>query len=138
MELICQSLEQLPSVAKEIITKYSNARVFALYGAMGAGKTTLINALCNHIGTIEKANSPSYAIINEYLTHNGHEVFHFDFYRIKNIEEVFDLGYEDYFYSGNYCFIEWPEKVENLLPPGHIKIQITDKNGIRVIHGPSL
>lgn len=133
MEFLCDSVEQLPQIAEQIINATGNARVFAFYGTMGAGKTTLIRELCKVLNTSENANSPSFAIINEYTIQNSTSVYHFDFYRIKNESEAFDLGYEDYFYSGNYCFIEWPEKIESLLPPDHVTISIEDLGGQRKI-----
>lgn len=133
MEFLCESLKQLPQIAEQILQMNGEARVFAFYGTMGAGKTTLIRELCNCLKTSEEANSPSFAIINEYTLQNNSSVYHFDFYRIKNESEAFDLGYEDYFYSGNYCFIEWPEKIESLLPENHIIVTIEDIEGKRKI-----
>ena len=111
--------------AKKLIDQYPSSRVFAFYGKMGAGKTTFIKVLCHHLGAIDIVQSPSFAIINEYQTNSGESLFHFDFYRIKKMEEAFDIGYEDYFYSGSYCFIEWPELIEELLPEGTIKVFIS-------------
>ncbi len=96
----------------------------AFYGEMGAGKTTLIKEICNVLGISDSTSSPTFSLINEYLSEDGTPVYHFDFYRINKIEEAYDLGYEDYFYSEHLCMIEWPEKIENLLPEKHIKIQI--------------
>ena len=92
---------------------------------MGAGKTTFIKAICHYLGAVDIVQSPSFAIINEYRTKQGESVFHFDFYRIRKIEEAFDIGYEDYFYSGSYCFIEWPELIEELLPEETVKVYIS-------------
>ncbi len=102
-----------------------SGRVFAFYGQMGAGKTTFIKAICSELGVSDIVQSPTFSIINEYKTKAGESVFHFDFYRIRSIIEVFDIGYEDYLYSGNYCFIEWPELVESLLPENTVRIYIS-------------
>ena len=92
---------------------------------MGAGKTTFIKILCKNLGAVDIIQSPSFSIINEYKTRQGESVFHFDFYRIKKLEEAFDIGYEDYFYSGAYCFIEWPEPIEGLLPEDTVRVHIS-------------
>lgn len=101
-------------------------KVFLFYGSMGAGKTTFIRAICEELGVKESINSPTFAIINEYKSGVGEPIFHFDFYRINKEEEAFDFGYEDYFYSGNLCFVEWPEKIENLLPEDAVKVTIQE------------
>ncbi len=108
-----------------MLEAFPGSRVFALYGAMGAGKTTFIKAVCRVLGVVDIVQSPTFSIINEYKTVTGDPVFHFDFYRIRKTEEVFDIGYEDYLYSGSYCFIEWPEMIENLLPEGTVRIRIS-------------
>lgn len=118
------SIKALDEAAAELIKHFPDQRVFAFYGKMGVGKTTFIKALCKKLGTSDDVTSPSFAIINEYINHSGQPIYHFDFYRIKDIEEAFDLGYEDYFYSGNYCLIEWPEKVEALLPEHFVLVNI--------------
>ena len=111
-----------------------NDKVFAFYGAMGAGKTTFIKAVCEELGVQETITSPTFAIINEYRDSGGNSIYHFDFYRIQKLEEAFDFGYEDYFYSGNLCFIEWPELVEPLLPANTVRVCITGTdNGTRTI-----
>lgn len=108
--------------------------VFAFYGAMGAGKTTFIRAVCEELGVRETVTSPTFAIINEYRGREGESIYHFDFYRINKLEEAFDFGYEDYFYSGNLCFIEWPELVEPLLPENTVKVYIAENDkGARII-----
>jgi len=118
-----QSLDDLPQVAEKIIQNYSE-KIIAFYGEMGAGKTTFIKVLCQHLGVpIKEVCSPTYAIVNEYPA-KSKPIFHFDFYRIKDEQEVFDMGYEEYFYSGNYCFVEWPEKITNLLPDKLLKVSI--------------
>lgn len=127
-------INDLESVAKELINFSDGIRIFAFYGKMGAGKTTFIQALCRVLHSADTVNSPSFAIVNEYSTAEGDIIYHFDFYRIKNLEEAYDLGYEDYFYSGNFCFIEWPEKIETILPAEYIEVTIEDSgNGERGI-----
>ena len=118
------SVEGLKNVAAKLIRQFPDHRIFALYGKMGAGKTTFIQAICNNLGSNDIVTSPTFAIINEYKTKNLSSIFHFDFYRIEDIEEAYDLGYEDYIYSGNYCFIEWPEMIESLLPENIVKVEI--------------
>ncbi|MCL2413164.1 MAG: tRNA (adenosine(37)-N6)-threonylcarbamoyltransferase complex ATPase subunit type 1 TsaE [Bacteroidales bacterium] len=118
------NLEQLPMAAKELLMAFPQNRVFGFYAEMGAGKTTFIKALCDELGVTDVVSSPTFAIINEYQTKQHQPVFHFDFYRLKNLKEASDLGCEDYFYSGNYCFLEWTELVESLLPQNFLKIQI--------------
>lgn len=124
-ELLIKSERELPGAAVELLDAYPDARVFALYGQMGAGKTTFIKTLCRTLGVPDIVQSPTFAIINEYKTGSGDSVYHFDFYRIKKVEEAFDIGYEDYVYSGNYCFIEWPDLIEGLLPGDAVKVTIT-------------
>jgi tRNA threonylcarbamoyladenosine biosynthesis protein TsaE len=125
------SVKALKQVAGKLISEFPEQRVFAFYGKMGAGKTTFIQAICKALETGDNVTSPTFALINEYKTKMQASIFHFDFYRIKDIEEAFDLGYEDYFYSGQYCFIEWPEKIESLLPEHIVEVNIevdTDEN----------
>lgn len=101
---------------------------------MGAGKTTFIKAVCEVLGVVDVVTSPTFAIVNEYTSGNGEPVYHFDFYRIKKLEEVFDMGYEDYFYSGSLCFIEWPELIEEVLPEDTVRITITEEeDGSRLV-----
>ena len=114
--------------AEKLLATYPGSRVFAFYGKMGAGKTTFIKAISSVLGAVDVVQSPSFAIINEYKTSEGSSIFHFDFYRIRKTEEVFDIGYEDYIYSGAYCFLEWPELVEDLLPPDVVKVTITGED----------
>ena len=113
----------------------SEADVVAFYGSMGAGKTTLIKNLCHRMGVTDEVNSPTFAIVNEYVTEEGEPVYHFDFYRIKKMEEAYDIGYENYFYSGYLCLIEWPELIEPLLPDTYLRVDIMpgDSDDERVI-----
>ena len=132
------SLDNIEEVAKEFINLMGDDTIFAFYGKMGAGKTTFIKALCKSLGVEDEVNSPTFAIVNEYRSESTAElIYHFDFYRIKKVEEVYDLGYEDYFYSGALCFIEWPELIEELLPEDTKKISIEENNdGERIITIP--
>ncbi|MGJ1432207.1 tRNA (adenosine(37)-N6)-threonylcarbamoyltransferase complex ATPase subunit type 1 TsaE [Sphingobacterium spiritivorum] len=115
MKLHVQNLSELPGAASEILSVFADTRVFLLYGSMGAGKTTFVKAICEQLGVTDSTSSPTFSIVNQYSYPEGN-VYHFDFYRIKDEQEAFDMGYEEYFYSGDYCFIEWPEKIPNLLP----------------------
>lgn len=129
------SIDDLQKAAKEFISNIGSNKVFAFYGKMGAGKTTLIKAICEELGVTDTVASPTFAIVNEYRTKDNNEpIYHFDFYRIKQLSEVYDMGYEDYLYSGNLCFIEWPELIEELLPEGTMKVNIeTTEKGERII-----
>ena len=122
--MIINSEKELRLVAEEILKQAGNRKVFAFYGEMGAGKTTLIKALCQYMQVENVVNSPTFAIVNEYFSNEYKTIYHFDFYRIDTPEEAFDMGYEEYFYSGYYCFIEWPEKIEPLLPDNVFSIKI--------------
>ena len=135
MEIKIQSLEHIHEAAREFIAAMGDNTVFALYGKMGAGKTTFIKALCQELGVEDVVTSPTFAVINEYRSDiAGELIYHFDFYRIKKLEEVYDMGYEDYFYSGALCFIEWPELVEELLPGDAVKVTIEElEDGTRKI-----
>ena len=107
--------------------KWVSNTVFAFYGKMGAGKTTFIKAVCECLGVEDVINSPTFAIVNEYRSETGELIYHFDFYRIQKLEEVYDVGYEDYFYSGALCFIEWPELIEEVLPGNAVKVEIAEE-----------
>ncbi len=124
--IICKSLDDLDEIANQIIENFSQYRVFAFFGKMGVGKTTLIKHICKKLNVEDNIISPSFSIINEYKTSSDESVFHFDFYRIKNLVEALDIGYEDYFYSDSYCFIEWPEKIEELLPENFVYVHIEE------------
>jgi tRNA threonylcarbamoyladenosine biosynthesis protein TsaE len=128
-----ERVDDLKDVANKLLTAYPEARIFAFFGAMGVGKTTFIQALVRELGVVEAASSPSYAIVNHYLTRRGDSVYHFDFYRINKLEEVYDLGYEHYFFSGDHCFIEWPEKLDALLPDNSVRVTMTLDGERRVI-----
>jgi len=121
------SVEELSQVTDLLLSWRDKSDIIAFYGPMGAGKTTLIKNLCHRVGVTDEVNSPTFALVNEYLTKND-SIFHFDFYRIKKLEEVFDIGYEDYFYSGHLCLLEWPELIDPLMPDHFIKVEIAFGN----------
>ncbi len=133
--LTIKDTETISETARQFMELMGDDTVFAFYGKMGAGKTTFIKALCKELGVEDEVNSPTFAIINEYRSATTAElIYHFDFYRIKKLDEVYDLGYEDYFYSGALCFIEWPELIEELLPLDAKKVSITENSdGTRTI-----
>ncbi len=132
----CRGLNDLDRIAGAILGLFPDERIFGFYGQMGAGKTTLIKSLCKHLGVTDMVNSPTFAIVNEYRTQKGEPVYHMDFYRLKNSRELLDIGAEEYFYGGNYCLMEWPEKFEELLPDNFVYIQIfvDETNHNRIIH----
>lgn len=139
MKLTLPSLEQIEQAARKFLELIGDHRVLAFYGSMGAGKTTFIKAVCHQLGVKGTVASPTFAIVNEYLAGDGEAVYHFDFYRIKNEEEAIDFGCEDYFYSGRYCFIEWPERILSLLPEETLEINIRElPDGTREIDIPAL
>ena len=126
--------KQIPSSVKELLHNTGNSRILAFYGPMGSGKTTIIKAVCEALGAVDIATSPTFTLVNEYKTINGESLFHFDFYRIRKTEEVFDFGIEEYLASGSYCFMEWPELVEDILPATTLKIRIeVDENEQRIL-----
>lgn len=127
MEIKINSLDNIHEAAKAFLAGMGTAKVFALYGKMGAGKTTFIKAICEELGVSDVITSPTFALVNEYTAGNGATIYHFDFYRIKKLEEVYDMGYEDYFYGGNLCFLEWPELIEEILPEDATKVTITEE-----------
>ncbi len=134
MQIKIESLDNIHTAAKEFLAHIGNGKVFAFYGKMGAGKTTFIKAVCEALGVTDVITSPTFAIVNEYTTADNSPVYHFDFYRIKKIDEVYDMGYEDYFYSGKLCFLEWPELIEALLPEDAVKVSIAmQEDGSRII-----
>ncbi|KAA6332947.1 tRNA threonylcarbamoyladenosine biosynthesis protein TsaE [termite gut metagenome] len=136
MNILIKTLKQLPDAARRFVCEMGDNTIFAFYGSMGVGKTTFIKVLCEELGVTQIINSPTFAIVNEYRSEKTSKlIYHFDFYRIKKLEEVYDLGYEDYFYSGTLCFIEWPGLVEELLPENTVKVYIEKKkDGTRIIN----
>ena len=135
MKISIKSLDSIHEAAREFIKNMGTGHVFAFYGKMGAGKTTFIKAVWEELGVDDLITSPTFAILNDYtsLKDDSH-IFHFDFYRIKKLEEVYDMGYEDYFYSGSLCFIEWPELIEDILPGDAVKVTVTqNEDGGRVV-----
>ena len=134
MEITIKSLDTIQEAAKEFINRMGEGKVFAFYGKMGAGKTTFIKALCETLGVKDVITSPTFSLINEYTDGKGNSIYHFDFYRIKKLEEVYDMGYEDYFYSGNLCLLEWPELIEDILPENAVKVKIEEQaDGTRLV-----
>ena len=128
IEISIPSLNGIAGAAREFVAQIGNHRVFAFYGTMGAGKTTFIKAVCEQLGVKDAVTSPTFAIVNEYESDMG-AIYHFDFYRIKNLGEVMDLGFEDYAYSGNLCLMEWPELIEELLPENTVNVNISETPG---------
>ena len=139
VSIIIKDIEHIREAAREFVKEIGEHRVFAFYGSMGAGKTTFIKAICEELGVQDVITSPTFAIVNEYSLPrqsegDGGRLFHFDFYRIKKLEEVYDMGYEDYFYSGALCFIEWPELIEELLPEDAVRVHIEQQpDGSRIV-----
>jgi len=125
MRIHIKDKKHLPAAAKEILAYTSGNKLLAFYGSMGAGKTTIIKAICRILGTADIVTSPTFTMINEYKTNKDEIIYHIDFYRIKKAEEVFDFGIEEYFSSGSYCFMEWPELIDGILPSETAKIKIT-------------
>lgn len=128
-----KSLDNITDAAAEFIKQMGDNTVFAFHGEMGAGKTTFIKAICEKLGVDDVINSPTFAIVNEYRSNSDELIYHFDFYRINKEEEAFDFGYEDYFFSGSLCFIEWPERIESLLPHDTVHVTVKEiENGSRI------
>lgn len=125
MEILIKDKRHLPAAARELLKYSGDKKIFAFYGSMGAGKTTIIKAICESLGAVDIVSSPTFTIVNEYKTSVGETLFHMDFYRIKKQDEVWDFGIEEYLTGQSYCFMEWPELVEELLPPGTVKVRIT-------------
>ena len=135
MEIRIENIEKIREAAREFVANIGDSTVFAFYGKMGAGKTTFIKAVCEELGVEDVITSPTFAIVNEYRSDaSGELIYHFDFYRVKKTEEVYDMGFEDYFYSGALCFIEWPELCEEVLPEDTVKVTIEESSdGTRVV-----
>ena len=121
---IISKLSNIKKTAQQLLSLLGDKKIIAFYGEMGSGKTTLIKAVCECLNCVDTVNSPTFSIINEYFTKDGKTVYHFDFYRLKNIREALDIGVEEYLYSGNYCFIEWSELIESLLPENCMEVHI--------------
>mgnify|MGYP003537667914 FL=1 len=134
MTITIKDITGLADAAQEFIAQMGDDKIFAFYGSMGAGKTTFVKALCEAMGVTDTVNSPTFAIVNEYDTPSGRPIYHFDFYRIKRLGEVYDMGYEDYFYGRGLCFIEWPELIEELLPEDTVRVNIEEQpDGSRLV-----
>ena len=131
MEILIKDKRHLPVAARELLNHSAGKKIFAFYGPMGAGKTTIIKALCKNLGAIDIVSSPTFTLVNEYKTTGGESLFHIDFYRIKKQEEVYDFGLEEYLTGDSFCFMEWPELVEELLPPETVRVRITVGNDER-------
>jgi tRNA threonylcarbamoyladenosine biosynthesis protein TsaE len=123
-ELFCEGISRLPEIASQIIGLAGESKVWIFEGELGAGKTTLIKELCEQLEVVDNVSSPTFSIVNEYETTEGEAIYHFDFYRIRSEAEAADIGVDEYFYSGNYCFIEWPSKIPSLLPEEYLKITL--------------
>lgn len=122
-------IEDYPQAAREFVKLLDRGRIFAFYGKMGSGKTTFIKSICEELGVEDSINSPTFAIVNEYEDRNQNTIYHFDFYRIKSIEEVYNMGYEEYLYGDAICFMEWPELIEELLPEETVKVFVEETEG---------
>ena len=138
MEIKIDNIDCIDQAAREFLQALGDRTIVALYGQMGAGKTTFTKAVCEALGVTDVINSPTFAIVNEYMAGNGEPIYHFDFYRIKQLSEAYDIGCEDYFYSGHLCFIEWPELIEDILPLETVKATIeVAPDGSRIVSIPS-
>lgn len=137
MMILIKDKRSLQAAAKKFLENTVGMRIFAFYGSMGAGKTTFIKAVCEALGSADIVTSPTFTLINEYISAKGEPIYHIDFYRIKKQDEVFDFGIEEYLSSGSYCFIEWPELAEEILPPETVKVRITvGKDEERIVEIP--
>ena len=128
-----KKVQELDEIAKAIVEVFENEKKIVFFGEMGVGKTTLIKYICKVLNVQDVVTSPTFSVVNEYQNKDGNSLYHFDFYRIKNQEELFDLGLEEYIYSDNYCFIEWPEKAEGLLSDNFVQVQMTKNKECRII-----
>lgn len=131
MDITITDIGQLPDVAQKLLSDFPDERFYAFFGKMGVGKTTLIKEICAALGVTDNVCSPTFAIVNEYSDRTGAPVYHFDFYRMKSAAEAYDIGYEEYFYSGEYCFTEWTEKIEELLPEHYLRVEVAEQDGVR-------
>lgn len=137
LEIKIKSLDGIADAARQFVDAMGENKVFAMFGPMGVGKTTFVKAVCEILGVKDTITSPTFAIVNEYRTNTGDQIFHFDFYRIRKVEEVYDMGYEDYVYSGAVCFLEWPELIEELLPEDAVRVTLSEEeDGTRTITLP--
>ena len=137
LEIKIKSLDGIADAARQFVDAMGENKVFAMFGPMGVGKTTFVKAVCEILGVEDNITSPTFAIVNEYRTNIGDQIFHFDFYRIRKVEEVYDMGYEDYVYSGAVCFLEWPELIEELLPEDAVRVTLSEEeDGTRTITLP--
>ena len=132
-KIVLKTLQDLPQAALKLLEFANERKVIAFFGELGSGKTTFINSVCQAMGINGSVSSPTFALVNEYITTEGNLIYHFDFYRIKNEKEAIDIGTEEYFYSGNYCLVEWSENILYLLPKELIKVTIEVDNEIRII-----
>lgn len=134
MEIIIKDKKHLHASARQLLKHSGENKIFAFYGSMGAGKTTIIKAICEHLGAVDIISSPTFTLVNEYRTSGGKTLFHIDFYRIKKQEEVFDFGIEEYLTGDSFCFMEWPELIEGILPPETVKVRIyVDESEQRIL-----
>jgi tRNA threonylcarbamoyladenosine biosynthesis protein TsaE len=134
MEIVIKDKRHLHTAAKQLLEHSADKKIFAFYGSMGAGKTTIIKAICEYLGAIDIVSSPTFTLVNEYKTNSGESIFHIDFYRIKKQEEVYDFGIEEYLTGESYCFMEWPELIEEILPDETVKVRISvDENEQRLL-----
>jgi tRNA threonylcarbamoyladenosine biosynthesis protein TsaE len=134
MEIIIKDKRHLHAAAKELLKHSGDRKIFAFYGSMGAGKTTIIKAVCEALGALDIVSSPTFTLVNEYKTYDGESLFHIDFYRIKKQEEVYDFGIEEYLTGDSYCFMEWPDLIEDILPAETVRVKITvDEHEQRIL-----
>ncbi len=133
MKFFIADINEIQKTAIDFLKNLPNQKIFAFHGDLGAGKTTFIKALCEKLGVKDQMSSPSFSILNEYNSENGNSIYHFDLYRLKSPQEAFDIGMEEYLYSGNYCFIEWPERAEGILPKETVHVKMVVEDGRRII-----
>jgi tRNA threonylcarbamoyladenosine biosynthesis protein TsaE len=133
MKFFIADINEIQKTAIDFLKNFPNQKIFAFHGDLGAGKTTFIKALCEKLGVKDQMSSPSFSIVNEYNSENGNSIYHFDLYRLKSPQEAFDIGMEEYLYSGNYCFIEWPERAEGILPEETVHVKMVVEDGRRII-----